>query len=134
MVGDLSRLFLPRLTLRGGNPKSSHQSGLIALAEGGKRKSPAPAKGRAIGHAAQKAILQCKVCPNFPRNDWLDGFESLTVISQSHLTLDDNYYFNDSHAANYIFSSFIRFIVFSTSDHIANKTYLNRTSLSVHCY
>ena len=134
VVGDLSRLsVLPRLILRGGNPKSSQESGLNALAEGEKRKSHAPAKGRVIGHAAQKIIQRFKVCPNFPRTDWLDGFQSYTVILQSHLTLDHNYNFNDSYA-NYIFSSFIRFIVFSTSDHIANKTYLNRTSLSVHCY
>ena len=40
VVGNLSRLFLPRLTLRGGNPKTSQESGLIALAEGGKGKTP----------------------------------------------------------------------------------------------
>ena len=52
MVDDLSGLFLPRLTLRGGNPKTSQESDLIALAEGEKRKRPAPAKGKVICHAA----------------------------------------------------------------------------------
>jgi len=54
VVGDLSRLFLPRLTLRGGNPKTSQESGLNALAEGEKRERPASAKGRVIGHARLK--------------------------------------------------------------------------------
>ena len=128
MVGDLSGLFLPRLTLRSGNPKTSQESGLL-WPRGEKGKATPRPKERQFATRLKK---QCKVCPNFPRTDWLDGFASYTVISQSHLTLDPNYYFNDSFAANYIFTSFIRFIVFSTSDHIANKTYLNRTSLSVH--
>ena len=107
---------------------------VVCFGRGGKKEKPRPRQRKGNWPRGSKTIQRCKVCPNFPRTDWLDGFESYTVISQSHLTLDSNYYFNDSYAANFIFTSFIRFIVFSTSDHIANKTYLNRTSLSVHCW